>query len=123
MPENNYEFLNIVNSNKTKVDDLFKTELLPTIYNKNNVINDCYNCTICMEDFIDNSSIIVKTKCGHIFHEKCFKKLIYKNIICPKCPNCNYLILGPESESILHNISIPSTFNQTYNTTIGQTTL
>ena len=119
--ENNKEVLNIVNSNREKMDALFKTELLPTIYNKNNVINDCNKCTICMEDFIDNSSVIIKTKCAHIFHEKCFKKLIDKNIICPKCPNCNYLILGPESEVILHNISIPSTFNQTYNTTIGQT--
>jgi len=110
---NNNEVLNIINSNKTKVDILFKTDLLPTIYNKNNVIINCYKCTICMKNFIYNSSVIIKTKCGHIFHEKCFKKSIYKNIICPRCPNCKYPILGPESEVILHNISIPSTFNQT----------
>ena len=97
MTENN---INLVNSNKKKMDALFKTELLPTVYNKNNVINDCCECTICMEDFIDNSSVIIKNKCGHIFHEKCFKNVIFKNIKCPKCPNCNYLILGPESEVI-----------------------
>ena len=77
-----------------------------------------------MEDFIDNSSMVITTKCGHTFHEQCFKKLIDKNIICPKCPNCNYLFLGPESEVILHNISIPSTYgytNQTFNTTLGVT--
>ena len=124
MANNNSEYLNVVNSNKAKMDELYKTELVSNIFKKSNVINDNYNCTICMEDFIDNSSMVITTKCGHTFHEQCFKKLIDKNIICPKCPNCNYLFLGPESEVILHNISIPSTYgytNQTFNTTLGVT--
>ena len=122
---NNYaEYTHIVNTNKEKMDNLFKTELLPKIYNKSNTINDCYNCTICMEDFIDNSSIVVTTKCGHTFHQLCIRNWAYKNIICPKCPNCNYLILGPESEINLENLSIPQDLTlQTggYNTTIGIT--
>jgi hypothetical protein len=118
---NNYsDYYRIVNANKEKVDSLFKTELSPKIYNKNNTVNDCYNCTICMEDFIDNKSIVATTKCGHIFHQKCLQNWVYKNIICPKCPNCNYLILGPESNINLENITIPTTFNDTttndYNT-------
>ena len=111
---NNYsEYYRIVNTNKEKVDSLFKTELSSKIYNKNNTVNECYNCTICMEDFIDNKSIVVTTKCGHTFHQKCLQNWIYKNIICPKCPNCNYLILGPESNINLENITIPTTFNDT----------
>jgi hypothetical protein len=121
---NNNQYINAVNSNKAKMDNLFKTELLPNVYKRNNVINDNYNCTICMEDFIDNSSMVITTKCGHTFHEQCFKKLINKNLICPKCPNCNYLFLGPESEIIMQNITMPSTYgynNQTFNTTLGVT--
>ena len=122
---NNYsEFTNIINTNKLTMDNLFQTELLPKIFNKNNAINDCYNCTICMEDFIDNSSVVITTKCGHTFHQKCFKNWAYKNILCPKCPNCNYLILGPESENILQKISIPAEYSlQTggFNTTLGIT--
>ena len=77
-----------------------------------------------MEDFIDNSSIVITTKCGHTFHQKCFKNWAYKNILCPRCPNCNYLILGPESEINLQNISIPAEYSlQTggFNTTLGLT--
>lgn len=121
---NNYpEYTKIVNKNKEKLDNLFKTEILPTKFNKNNVSNDCYNCTICMEDYIDNQSTVITTNCGHIFHQKCFKNWVYKNILCPKCPNCNYLILGPESNIDLGNISMPSTINNyTYQSTgVGNT--
>ena len=125
LTKNNYaEFTNIININKETIDNLFQTELSPKTFNKNNVINDCYNCTICMEDFIDNSSIVITTKCGHTFHQKCFKNWAYKNILCPRCPNCNYLILGPESEINLQNISIPAEYSlQTggFNTTLGLT--
>lgn len=120
---NNYsEYYRIVNTNKEKVDSLFKAEFSPKIYNKNNIVNDCYNCTICMDDFIDNKSIVSTTKCGHTFHQNCLKNWIYKNIICPKCPNCNYLFLGPESNINLDNITIPTTFNDTtYQTNINNT--
>jgi len=118
----NPQYMSVVNTNKEKLDLMFKNELIPTIYNKNNVINDCYNCTICMENFIDNSSIIVTTKCNHSFHEKCLKNWCFKNIICPKCPNCNYLFLGPQ-DSNLQNITMPSAFDFTVQTnTIGATT-
>ena len=120
------EYFKIVNSNREKMDNLFRTEFLPKIYNKNNENNNCHNCTICMEDFINNSSKVLSTKCGHTFHHKCFKEWTYRNIICPKCPNCNYLILGPDSEINLESISIPPTItgltNQGFNnTTLGMT--
>ena len=103
---------------------MYKTELLPTTYNKNIANNDYNNCTICMEDFIDNKSKIITSKCGHIFHQKCFEKWVYKNIICPKCPNCNYFILGPESDINIGDITIPSSINNfSYQNRFGNSTL
>ena len=60
------------------MDNLLKTELLPKTYTKNNTVNDNYNCTICIEYFVDNSSTVLKTKWGHIFHYKFLKNLTYK---------------------------------------------
>ena len=43
-------------------------------------------CSICLEDFEDNNNdtiTIIKTNCGHIFHEKCVQ---HKSIT--KCPLC-----------------------------------
>ena len=111
----NPQYLIAINKNKQKLEQMFTTELLPRFYEKNNVINDCYNCTICMENFIEKKSVIITTKCNHSFHEKCFKNWAYKNIICPKCPNCNYLILGPQ-DSALQNITIPSSMDYTIQT-------
>jgi hypothetical protein len=111
----NPQLLSAINSNKQKLEQLFNTELTPTIYQKNKVTNDSYNCTICMENFIENKSVIVTTKCNHSFHQKCFKNWAYKNIICPKCPNCNNLILGPQ-DSAFQNITIPSSMDYTIQT-------
>ena len=52
------------------------------------------NCTICMENFIENA-IISKTPCEHIFHKKCFdtylKEIQKKDKL--SCPNCNQNLL------------------------------
>lgn len=105
----NPDLMSLINMNKEKLDAMFRTEFIPRTYNEKNVTNDCYNCTICMEKFIDNSSIIITTKCNHSFHEKCFKNWVYKNIISPKCPNCNYLFLGP-ADPVFQNVTL-SSFN------------
>jgi hypothetical protein len=46
------------------------------------------NCTICLEQFKYKVSV-VKGICGHIFHEKSLKELLYKDINKDenKCPN------------------------------------
>ena len=123
---NNYDMnpqllTSAINHNKQQLEQLFNTELIPTIYKKNKVTNDSYNCTICMENFVENKSIIVTTKCKHSFHQKCFKIWAYKNIMCPKCPNCNYLILGPQ-DSAFQNITIPSSMDYTIQTNQNTTT-
>lgn len=111
----------IINNNKEKLNLLFKNELRPKIYNRNSTSNGCYNCTICMENFIENSSVIITTKCNHSFHEKCFKNWAFKNIISPKCPNCNDLILGP-LDSNLQNMTLPSNIDYTFQTSPNGTT-
>ena len=119
---NNNSKCTIIDSNKEKMDILFKNELIPTIYNKKNTINDCYNCTICIEEFIDGSSKIVTTKCKHSFHFKCFKNWVYKNIIFPRCPNCNSPILDKDNNNqnyLSGNQSSINTYNLQNNTTIG----
>ena len=90
-------YLEQVNKNTAEMKLLFRTELSPTKYNKQKALNDCYNCTICLEDFKDQLDIIVTTKCKHSFHFNCFKNWVFKNIIFPKCPNCNNPILNSDS--------------------------
>ena len=96
--------------NKEKIYNLFQKEMSMKIYIKNNVINSCYKCNICNEYFINNSSLIITTKCNHTFHAKCIKNYIYTNIICPKCPIYNYPFLDFESKRILQKINAPFLF-------------
>lgn len=107
------QYISVINNNKEKMNLLLKNELSPKIYNITN--NDCSNCTICMEKFIINSSVIITTKCNHSFHEICFKNWVFKNIINPKCPNCNEPILGPQDIN-LPNITLPSNYDYTIQT-------
>ena len=42
--------------------------------------------------------------CKHIFHYECLKDWLNKNILMPKCPNCNYNVLtGGEINLNNHN--------------------
>ena len=113
---NNTNYLKIMKLNQEKIDNLFKIEFISKIYN-NNIIKDCNKCKICEKDFLDNSSIIITTKCGHTFHENCFKNLIYKNIISPKCPICKNLILGSQNDNKIEKLSTPTLFEYIQNKT------
>ena len=116
--------LSISNINKEKMKALFKSELIPKVYHKKNVVNDCFNCTICLEDFKEGLSNIVTTKCKHSFHFKCFKEWVWNNILFPKCPNCNNPILEVDNNNTPSNITTNQTSINTYtlqntNTTFG----
>ena len=58
-------------------------------------------CSICQENFKNNKDTISITPCEHIFHNDCLKKWFKKNILHPKCPNCNLNML--EAEKINEN--------------------
>jgi len=107
--------LSISSINKEKMKALFKSELIPKVYHKKNVVNDCFNCTICLEDFKEGSSNIVTTKCKHSFHFKCFKEWVWNNILFPKCPNCNSPILEVDNNNTPSNITTNQTSINTYN--------
>ena len=102
--------LSLINNNKEELNKLFKTKIIPKTYIKNNTVNDCYKCTICLEDFMDGSSIIITTECNHSFHFECFKNWVFKNIIYPKCPNCNKPILDTK----INITEISNTMNSTF---------
>lgn len=63
----------------------------------NEITTQCYDnsCTICLEEFKDNSEVTV-VKCKHIFHRVCFNTWMYKNFNEPKCPNCKYALQKEE---------------------------
>ena len=52
------------------------------------------NCTICMDNFI-NQMIIYQTPCEHLFHKECFDKYLkgIKKKDKLTCPNCNQNLL------------------------------
>jgi len=53
-------------------------------------------CSICQENFKIKKDKISITPCEHIFHNDCLKKWFKKNILHPKCPNCNLNMLEVE---------------------------
>jgi len=54
------------------------------IRGKNNT--SCDDCPICYDSVTKQS--IVKTKCGHIFHSRCFTNWTHKHYVDPPCPMC-----------------------------------
>jgi len=42
-------------------------------------------CSICMEDYEEDSSVSKSVSCLHLFHEKCLTKWIEINKTCPIC--------------------------------------
>ena len=93
------------------LNNLFKKELIPKQYLNKNIVNDCTKCTICLEDFKEEKSIVITTKCKHTFHYKCFKDWAFKNIKFPKCPNCNSQILVIENNNGNNSIALNNTIN------------
>ena len=83
----------LIEDHKKKINTLFQTSLKPKIYTKKIDINKVENCTICLNKFKPKKSKVSITSCNHIFHFKCLHKWLYENLISPKCPNCNHLLL------------------------------
>ena len=87
---------NLKEINTLKISKLLKTTLLPIKYNKSletKYGNYSTICTICIEEFKEGKSKVSFTPCQHVFHYKCLKDWLMKNVLNPKCPNCNYNLL------------------------------
>ena len=76
-----------------KINKLLETILISKEFNEKDIINDCIECTICLEKFVDKCLICI-TPCKHIFHYECLRNLIesIKRTKKPtfKCPLCKY---------------------------------
>ena len=79
-----------IKKNTKLIKELFQNELKPKLLTKNLIVNDCENCTICLEKFIFDKSIVCITTCKHIFHYNCLKNWIETEILNPQCPNCKH---------------------------------
>ena len=106
-----FSFKGIKSINKDKMSYLYNNELSQKLYYKRDDKNNCYKCTICQEDFKEGISSVITTKCNHKFHFICFKKYVEKNIIFPKCPNCNMPILNDENNLNKNLTNITNTNN------------
>ena len=93
-PEERMENIRKKFGNSLVIKCLLKKQIEVILYTKNLFEEYGDNCTICMENFIDQV-LISKTPCEHIFHKKCFD--IYLKEIQKKdkllCPNCNQNLL------------------------------
>ena len=93
--------VNVEEENRKKIENLLKTELAPKKFIKKYGIKDGNTCTICIEDFKEKISKVSITPCQHVFHYKCLRNWLIKNVLNPKCPNCNYnLIKDVENKKI-----------------------
>jgi hypothetical protein len=79
--------------NRELIKQLLKNILFPKIFNKEIIVNDCENCSICLDAFEPEKSLVSITQCNHVFHYECIKEWIEKNVLNPLCPNCKYALL------------------------------
>lgn len=103
--------------NTEKLSKLFETTLVEHSYKKE------YNqygggCSICLENFNKKSKVSI-TPCSHVFHYKCIHEWLFKNILCPKCPNCNNEVLNEQEQNnnnkIIHKKNINNNKNSSEN--------
>ena len=71
-----------------ELETLLKKVIKPKKYT-NEIAQYNFNCTICLEEFNDESTVGV-TQCKHVFHYTCLKKWLNQNVLELRCPNCNY---------------------------------
>jgi hypothetical protein len=88
--------ISLTDINTQKIEKMLKTTLAPIKYythlgDKDG--NPSSVCTICLEDFKEGKSNVSMTPCQHVFHYKCLSNWLMKNVINPKCPNCNHNFL------------------------------
>lgn len=90
----------IMEEKSKKLFELFLKELIPTIYSgKRDEFK--MGCTICQTLNFDEGIQVVQLDCLHLYHHMCLKGYLERNILNPKCPNCNYNIL--EKKIIIEN--------------------
>jgi len=80
--------------NKKIIEYLLENDLKAKTFTKDIIVNDCEKCSICLEAFECNKSLVSITPCKHIFHFECLKNWLDTEVLNPQCPNCKYSILS-----------------------------
>lgn len=65
-------------------------------------------CTICYEAF-SNESKVVELTCKHVFHYDCIRKWCFKEVLNPRCPNCNKDIIPMKDIGLSQNSALTAT--------------
>ena len=81
---------------KNRLEKLFKDKLKKKKYLKKLNINETTACSICLEEFIENESLVCITPCSHIFHYDCLHNWLFSENSNCSCPYCNYNLLSKE---------------------------
>jgi hypothetical protein len=92
--------------NTEMLNKLFENELKPQDYDDN--INDykIQVCSICIENLASDK--VSKLFCKHIFHTNCLKDWLLKDILKPKCPNCNFFVIEHTQDNFNLNTNSPN---------------
>lgn len=68
---------------KNKSTDDCKQKVIPILLYKE-INTEQTACSICLEEFTE-ISLVNKTKCSHVFHQKCIGNWSKRNQTCPNC--------------------------------------
>ena len=101
----------IEKENKLKIKYALRNSLKPKKFLKKYGTKDGNTCTICIEDFKEKVSKVSVTPCKHVFHYQCLSNWLVKNVMNPKCPNCNYNLIQNIKDSDIKNKVIPETIH------------
>ena len=101
----------IEKENKLKIKFALKNSLRPKKFLKKYGAKDGNTCTICIEDFKEKVSKVSITPCKHVFHYQCLSNWLVKNVMNPKCPNCNYNLIQNIKDSDIKNMVTPETIH------------
>ena len=104
----------IETENQLKIKFALKHSLKPKKFMKKYGVKDGNTCTICIEDFKENKSRVSITPCKHVFHYQCLSNWMVKNVMNPKCPNCNFNLIQDVKDSDIKDMVVnPERINVT----------
>ena len=93
---------NIEKINKLKIKYILAKSIKDKSFNKTQILKEKKICSICIERIKLKGQISI-TSCNHIFHYKCLSTWLYKNIMDPKCPNCQLNLINELNDIIIMN--------------------
>ena len=69
---------------KLKVEDCSLDRMLSV---QPQTADSAENCSICIDEYGKDTSVLTELQCGHVFHRDCISQWLTKNGSCPNCRN------------------------------------